>query len=258
MSLWRRAPFQMDINADLGEGYGNDLAILDIVSSANIACGGHAGDEVTMQRTIEHAMARGVAIGAHPGYPDREGFGRRYLPMPSSSIREFVTSQTQLLIAIAAQAGARVEYVKPHGALGNLAAKDPEVAEAIAQAVLALDPNLAMLAMAGSALETVSARLGIRVCSEIYADRAYSNDGALVPRSETGAVIDDEVFAVARLRSFLRTGLMTTQIGSEIPLSAGSICVHGDNEHAITFAREVRSLLGAEGITVAPFRAAAG
>lgn len=250
----------IDLNADLGEGYGpwvmgDDAQILDCVTSANIACGGHAGDPETMYRTLGLAAARGVVVGAHPGYNDREGFGRRIIPMATAEIGRMVLAQVGALAALARLAGTEVRYVKPHGALGNLAAADREVAAAIATAIQAVDPTLAILAISGTALEVAARELTLTVYSEIYADRAYLSTGQLVPRSRPGAVLHDVDEASARLIAFVRSGRMPVVDGEPIPLAAHSVCVHGDNAESVRMAREIRTRLQAEGVSVSPFLA---
>lgn len=249
---------RIDLNSDLGEGYGpwlmgHDALMLDCVTSANIACGGHAGDPETMFKTLRLAAERGVSVGAHPGYADREGFGRRIIPMSPAEIGRLVAAQVGALSAIARLAGTRVSYVKPHGALGNLAAADATVADAIVSAVQAMDPALAILAISGTALETRARAQGVPVYSEIFADRAYQPDGQLVPRSQAGAVLHDAKVATERLLGYLQTGRMPVIGADPIPLRADSICVHGDNTAAVEMAREIRARLEAEGVTVATF-----
>lgn len=249
---------RIDLNADLGEGYGpwvmgDDAQILDCVTSANIACGGHAGDPETMYRTLRLAADRGVVVGAHPGYTDREGFGRRIIPMATAEIARMVLAQVGALAALARFAGTQVRYVKLHGALGNLAAADREVAAAIATAIQAADPTLAILAISGTALEMAARDLGLTAYSEVYADRAYLATGQLVPRSRPGAVLHDVDEAVGRLMAFLRSGRMPVVDGEPIPLAAHSVCVHGDNAESVRMAREIRSRLQAEGVAVASF-----
>ena len=186
----------IDLNSDLGEGYGpwvmgDDKAMLDIVTSANIACGGHASDPETMFRTLTWARERKINVGAHPSYPDKEGFGRRRLPFQPPEVERFVAAQIGALSAIAALVGARVAYVKPHGALGNVATEDHAVAEAIVRAVHVVDTSLAILAISGTVLEQVARETGVPVYSEIFADRGYTPAGNLVPRSQPGAMIED-------------------------------------------------------------------
>ncbi len=249
---------QIDLNSDLGEGYGpwimgNDALILDCVTSANIACGGHASDPETMFTTLRLAADRGVQVGAHPGYADREGFGRRVIPMQAAEIGRMVVAQTGALVAIARLAGTQVRYVKPHGALGNLAAADTSVATAIAAAVKAMDPTLAILAISGTALEDAARAAGVAVFSEIFADRAYLPNGQLVPRSVPGAVLHETKEAADRLIGFLKSGRMPVVGADPIALRADSICVHGDTPHATEMARQIRARLEAEGVTVTAF-----
>jgi UPF0271 protein len=249
---------RIDLNSDLGEGYGpwamgDDAAMLGLVSSANIACGGHASDPETMFQTLRLAAQNGVSIGAHPGYNDPLGFGRRVIPMAPAEVGRMVAAQIGSLQGVAALAGARVAYVKPHGALANLAADDRAVADAIALAVKAISPDLALLAISGTALEDAARAAGIAVFSEIFADRGYTPAGRLVPRSQPGAMIHDAQAAVARLLAFLETGLMPVVGGDPIPLAAQSICVHGDSPGAVAMAREIRSRLTAAGVTIAAF-----
>lgn len=249
---------QIDLNSDLGEGYGpwtmgDDAQILDCVTSANIACGGHAGDPETMFRTLRLAAQKGVRVGAHPGYADREGFGRRVIPMAVDEIGRMVVAQVGALIALARLAGTEVRYVKPHGALGNLAAADRGVAAGIVAAVRGLDPQLAVLAISGTMLEQVAREQGVAVYSEVFADRAYQPNGQLVPRSQPGAVLHDAKAAADRLVGYLRSGRMPVAGGEPIALRADSICVHGDSAHAVEMARHIRARLQAEGAVLAPF-----
>jgi 5-oxoprolinase (ATP-hydrolysing) subunit A len=249
---------QIDLNSDLGEGYGpwtmgDDAKILDCVTSANIACGGHAGDPETMYGTLRLAAERGVVVGAHPSYADREGFGRRIIPMAAGEIRNMVAAQVGALSAIARLAGTAVRYVKPHGALGNLAASDRAVADAVATVVKEMDPSLAILAISGTELEHAARGLGLRVFSEIFADRAYQPNGQLVPRSQPGAVLHDVTQASDRLISFLKSGRMPVVGADPIPLSVHSVCVHGDSPEAVAMARDIRRRLKAEGVNVTSF-----
>ena len=249
---------RIDLNADLGESYGpwrmgDDRAMLSIVTSANVACGGHAGDPETMAEVLAEAAARGVRVGAHPGYADREGFGRRVIPMGARAIARMVACQIGALLGAAALAGVRLVHVKPHGALATLAAENPAVAAAIAGAVRAVAPDLALLAISGSALEPAGKAAGLRTVPEIYADRAYLPDGRLVPRTRPDALIDDAEAAGERLLRFLDSGLMPTAGGAAIPLAAGSICVHGDSPGAVAMAARVRAILEGAGVVIAPF-----
>ncbi|MDO5630379.1 MAG: 5-oxoprolinase subunit PxpA [Paracoccus sp. (in: a-proteobacteria)] len=248
----------IDLNSDLGEAFGpwvmgDDAHILELVTSANIACGGHAGDPDVMFHTLRRAADLGVGIGAHPGYADRQGFGRRVIPMTPDEISRMVAAQVGALQGVAALAGARVAYVKAHGALANLAAARREVADAVARAVAALPGDLALLAISGTELEPAGRAAGLRVFSEIFADRGYQPNGQLVPRGQPGAMIHDAAQAADRLLRFLDGGLMPVVGGDSIPLAAQSICVHGDSDQAVAMAREIRLRLTAAGVGLAPF-----
>ena len=249
---------RIDLNSDLGEGFGpwsmgDDAAMLDLVTSANIACGGHAGDPQTMYHTLCAAVARDVVVGAHPGYADREGFGRRLIPMPADEIARLVAAQVGALQGVAALAGARVRYVKPHGALANLAADDRTVAEAIVSAVARLPGGLALLAISGTELESAARRAGLAVHAEIFADRGYLPDGRLMPRSRPGAVLHDADEVVARLLRWLDSGRMEVAGGGTVRLAADTICVHGDTPGAQAMARQLRRRLEKAGVTIRPF-----
>jgi 5-oxoprolinase (ATP-hydrolysing) subunit A len=249
---------RIDLNSDLGEGFGpwgmgDDAAMLGLVTSANIACGGHASDPETMFRTLSEAASRGVVVGAHPGYADREGFGRRVIPMAPAEIGRLVAAQVGALAGVAALAGTEVRYVKPHGALGNLAADDAAVADAIVRAVAALPGHLALLAISGTALELAGRAAGLTVYSEVFADRAYLPNGRLVPRSHPGAILHDAEAAADRLIGFIETGRMPVLGGDPIPLAVQSVCVHGDTAGAVAMARVVRQRLERAGVAIAPF-----
>ncbi len=248
----------IDLNSDLGEGFGpwamgDDAAMLSVVSSANVACGGHAGDPETMYATCRTAAEHGVVIGAHPAYADREGFGRRIIPMRPDEIGRMVVAQVGALAAIARLAGTEVRYVKPHGALGNLAAADADVAAGVVDAVRTAFPTLAILAISGTQLELVARAAGVEVYSEIFADRAYQPNGLLVPRSQPGAVIHDADQAAQRLIDFVEHGRMAVVGGDPIELAAHSICVHGDTPGAVEMARRIRSQLVEAGLEPRPF-----
>ena len=248
----------MDLNSDLGEGFGpwsmgDDVAMLGVVTSANIACGGHASDPDTMFATLRMAAERGVVIGAHPGYADPLGFGRRVIPMEPVEIARMVAAQVGALQGVAALAGAKLAYVKAHGALANLAADRREVADAIASAVKALPGDLAILAISGTELEAAGRAAGLPTYSEIFADRAYLPNGRLVPRTRPDAMVHGAKAAAERLIGFLETGLMPVVGGDPIPLAAQSICVHGDSPDAVAMAREIRARLQAAGVVLAPF-----
>ena len=248
----------IDLNSDLGESYGpwtmgDDKAMLALVTSANVACGGHASDPETMFETLNLAAEQQVIVGAHPGYNDRDGFGRRVIPMSPQEIGRMVAAQVGALIGVAALTPAQVRYVKPHGALANLAARDADVASEILLAVRSVDPSLAILAISGTALEQVAKAADAEVFSEIFADRAYLSSGQLVPRSHADAVIHDADAAAERLLAFLESGEMPVIDGSPITLDAHSICVHGDTKGAVDMAARIRRRLEASGVALSPF-----
>jgi UPF0271 protein len=244
----------LDLNADLGEGMPGDEVLLDIVSSASIACGGHAGDAETMRRTLRAAKARGVAVGAHPGFADRENFGRRRLILPPEELDEQVRSQVRLLVEIAEEESVDVRYLKLHGALANMAAEEPAVAALCFASVAGLVPDLAILAIDNSAQVEVAEALGYPVVLEAYADRAYLPDGLLVPRSAPGAVLHDAEAIAERAVRLAKSGELVAIDGSIIATRATSLCIHGDTAEAVAIARAVRHALEAEGIAVsAPY-----
>ena len=248
----------IDLNSDLGESFGpwamgDDANMLSIVSSANIACGGHASDPETMFETLRLATKNNVVVGAHPGFNDREGFGRRVIPMAPDEIARMCIAQIGALMAMAKLAGTEVRYVKPHGALGNLAARDRDVADAIVAAVKTVDPGLAYLAISGTQSEQAAKAAGVPVYSEIFADRGYLSSGQLVPRGLDGAMIHDADEAALRLLKFLETGLMPVIDGDPIRLNAQSICVHGDSPTAVEMARVVSTRLRDAGTEIVPF-----
>lgn len=248
----------MDLNSDLGEGFGawrmgDDAAMLDIVTSANVACGFHAGDPAGILDTLRAAAARGVAIGAHVAYPDLAGFGRRNMDPSSRELVADVIYQIGALRGLAAAAGTRVAYVKPHGALYNTIAHDRRQASDVITAVLELDPDLILMALAGSPLLDWARERGLRVVAEAFADRAYRPDGALVSRCEAGAVLHDPDQVADRMLDLVRTGEITAIDGSRVRLRADSICVHGDSPGAVAMARAVRRRLESAGVALASF-----
>jgi UPF0271 protein len=243
----------IDLNADLGEGVGSDEAMLGVVSSANVACGLHAGGPQEMGATIAAALARNVAIGAHPGYADRANFGRIVVPHTAEEIERLVAYQIGAACGIAALAGHRITYVKAHGALYNLAATEADVARAIARAIRTVDPALVCLCLAGSVGAAAVADSGLRVAAEIFADRAYRPDGTLVARSEPGAVLDDAGAVAARTLRMLEDRAIIATDGSRRPTPMDSICLHGDTPGAVALARALRAGLTAAGWRIAPF-----
>jgi len=240
----------IDLNCDLGEGAGHDDELMPLISLASIACGGHAGDEASMRAAVKKALRLGVVIGAHPGFADREHFGRRELELPPEEIGRLVRGQTEALRRVAAGEGAAVRYVKPHGALYNLAARSPEVAEAVARAVAGLGGGLALYGLSGGELLRAGRRHGLAVRGEVFADRTYRTDGSLTPRDRPGALIEDEARAVAQVLDMVREGRVRTAGGGEAVVTADTLCLHGDGAHAVAFARSVRAALLREGVDV--------
>jgi 5-oxoprolinase (ATP-hydrolysing) subunit A len=248
----------IDLNADLGEGFGHsrveeDEALLDLVSSASIACGFHAGDATTMRDTVRAAASRGVAIGAHPSYPDISGFGRRELGLSSKEIRFHVGYQLHALHDLCVAEGAKLSYVKAHGALYNRAARDSSAATALAQAIRDVNPSLVLLGLAGSEMARAAAHASLTFAAEAFADRAYKSDGALVPRKERGAVIHDVGAAVKRAVALVKSHTVVADDGSTIGVVAQSLCVHGDNPDALPLLRKLRAALESSGVRIAPF-----
>lgn len=248
----------IDLNADLGEGFGayrcgDDAVMLDLVTSANVACGFHAGDPGIMAETFAGARARGVAVGAHPGFPDLAGFGRRPMPFSASEIERQVAYQIGAAQALAALAGHRLTYVKAHGALANRAAAERDVADAIARAVRAVDPALGLLAIARTAQVAAGEAAGLSVHAEIFADRGYTEDGQLIPRDRPGALIAEAAVAAERVLAMVQAGGLLTADGTLLPTRIDSVCVHGDSPHAVTMARAVRARLDEAGIGLAAF-----
>lgn len=240
----------LDFNCDLGEGCGQDAAIVPHISSASIACGAHAGDEATMRAAIASCLAHGVAIGAHPSFEDREHFGRRELALAPGEIRALVARQVDLLASACAEAGARLHHVKPHGALYNLAARDAGVAAAIADAVREADAGLVLYGLANSELTAAGEAAGLRVAHEVFAERAYDADGRLAARGTPGAVIEGFDDALAQVRGFVREGSVVARDGTRLPIRADTLCLHGDRADAAEFARGLRSALEAEGVAI--------
>jgi 5-oxoprolinase (ATP-hydrolysing) subunit A len=248
----------VDLNCDCGEGFGayrigDDAAMLDIVTSVNVACGFHAGDPEIMAQTFRAAKAKGVAIGAHPGFPDLWGFGRRKMPFTAGEIERLVAYQIGAANALATYAGTRLTYVKIHGALSNIATEDEAIARAIARAVKAVGPNLAFLAPAGTKLETAGLAQSLAVAREIFADRAYTDAGRLVERSTSGAVLHDAKEAAERVLAMVLEGAIITVSGNRLATGIDSICVHGDSPNAVAMAKAVRTRLEEAGIALAPF-----
>jgi len=249
----------IDLNSDMGEGFGpwkmgDDETMLGIVTSANVACGWHAGDPNIMFRTAERAKANGVAIGAHPGFNDLWGFGRRMIRGDSAAeIERMIAYQIGALQAVAALAGHRVTYVKAHGALNTMANEDEDLALAIARGIKGVDYSLANVCLPGLAMERMSEKSGLRVAHEIYADRTYDDSGKLTSRKTPGAVLHDAKAASERVLRMIEDRAITTVTGKRIPVAIDTICVHGDEPTAVEMARTVRAALEANGVTLAPF-----
>lgn len=233
----------VDLNCDMGEGCPNDAELMRYVSSANIACGYHAGDAETMRRTVELAVAGSVAIGAHPGYRDRDNFGRTSISLPPDEVIDLVTAQIESLNEICVRQGARLHHVKPHGALYNQAAKDKDLAAAIAEAVESFDRNLILYGLSGSYMISEAESAGLRTASEVFADRTYRPDGTLTPRSEPNALITDVRQCVEQVIQMVGSRTVRATGGDTIELKADTICLHGDGEHAVEFARAIRGAL---------------
>ncbi len=250
----------IDLNCDMGEGFGpwimgNDAELLKLVSSANIACGFHAGDATTMRQTAELAVKNGVVIGAHPGYPDLQGFGRRAMAMSANEIYDIVIYQAAALKGVCESMGARLKHVKPHGALYNQAARDASIAEVIARAVRDLDPGLVLFGLSGSESIAAAEAAGLRAASEVFADRTYQDDGSLTPRSRPDALINDPVVAAAQAVEFVENGSVTATSGKRINLAADTICIHGDGPRAVEFAAAIRHELERRGVEISSLKA---
>ncbi len=241
---------KIDLNADLGEGCNNDSALMPLITSANIACGFHAGDAQTMRESVRLALAHGVAIGAHPSFPDRENFGRTAMPLPPDTVYAQTLYQIGALAAIVHAEGGTMTHVKPHGMLYNQAAKQPPLADAIARAVQSLNPGLILVGLAGSEMIRAGERYGLATREEVFADRGYLADGSLVPRSEPGALIDDDDEAVSRTLEMVLNGRVQSRDGVWATVNAQTVCLHGDGAHALAFARRLREAFLARNIDV--------
>lgn len=241
---------KIDLNADLGEGCASDAELLTLISSANIACGFHAGDAQTMQASVREAVKNGVAIGAHPGFPDRENFGRTAMQLPPETVYAQTLYQIGALAAITHAEGGVMRHVKPHGMLYNQAAKEPQLADAIAKAVHACDPALILVGLAGSELIRAGKHYGLTTRQEVFADRGYQADGSLVPRSQPGALIEDEEQSLAQTLEMVQNGRVKSITGEWTPVEAQTVCLHGDGEHALAFARRLRAAFLERGIAV--------
>nr|WP_312576829.1 5-oxoprolinase subunit PxpA [Sedimentibacter sp.] len=251
--------YKVDLNSDIGESFGDyklglDSDVAKHISSANIACGFHAGDPMTMEKTIEIAIKENVAIGAHPGFPDLMGFGRREMKVTKEEAKNYIKYQIGSLWAFAQSKGVKLQHVKPHGALYNMAAKDAELAMAIAEGIYEVDSSLILVGLANSELIYAGKKIGLKVANEVFADRAYNSDGSLVSRKKEGAVIHDAELAISRVVRMVKEGKVSSITGEDISINADTICVHGDNPQAVIFVEKIRGILENEGVEVVPMR----
>lgn len=250
---------KIDLNCDLGESFGNykiglDEEVIRHISSANVACGFHASDPLVMQKTVALAKENGVCIGAHPGFPDLVGFGRRNMSVSPSEAKALVQYQIGALDAFCKAAGVKLCHVKPHGALYNMAGKDEILAQAVCEGIFEYDSNLILLGLSGSKMIEAGKKIGLRTANEVFADRAYEDDGSLVARSKPGALITDENLAVSRVVEMVKNGRVTSITGNEIEIKADSICLHGDGVKAVEFAKRIKEELLKNDVEIAPLR----
>jgi 5-oxoprolinase (ATP-hydrolysing) subunit A len=242
--------FSIDLNCDLGEGIGNDESIMPYISSANIACGYHAGDNETMQQTIELCLKANVAIGAHPSFPDKENFGRTEMNLSTAEVYDLVLKQLTDISAIASGKGVKLHHVKPHGALYNMSAKNISLAQVIAKAVKDFDNDLILYGLSGSHSIHEAKAIGLKTASEVFADRTYQDDGSLTPRSQPEALVEDVNSAVQQALYLIKDAMVKTISGKKLLLVADTICLHGDGKHAIQFARSINGALQREDIVI--------
>lgn len=250
---------KVDMNSDLGESFGAykigcDSEVIPLISSANVACGWHAGDSTVMAKTVRLAADANVAVGAHPGFPDLVGFGRRNMAVSADDMKTYIMYQVGALSAFCRAEGIKMQHVKPHGAMYNMAAKDEKLADAICEGIARVDGSLILMGLSGSVMAKSAEKFGLRFASEVFADRAYEEDGSLVARSKPGAVITDENEAVGRVVEMVSEGTVTAVTGKKINISAQSICVHGDNAHALEFVKKIRKTLSENGIEITPLK----
>lgn len=249
---------RVDLNCDLGESFGAykiglDGEVIPYISSANIACGFHASDPVVMAHTVAMAKEHGCSVGAHPGFPDLMGFGRRQMQITPEEAKDYIIYQVGALAAFCRSQGIRLHHVKPHGALYNMAAVDDSLARAVCEGIYVVDPELVLLGLAGSELLKAAEDTGLRYASEVFADRSYNEDGTLVSRKLPGAVITDEALAVQRVLRMVNERKVTSITGKDITIRPDSICVHGDNQKALQFVQKIRDALIKEKIEIKPF-----
>ena len=242
----------IDLNCDLGEGCGSDAELMRYISSANIACGFHAGDGDTMRRTVELALEHGVAIGAHPGYADPENFGRTQMNLAPAEVRQLIFDQLEALKRICEPLGAKIRHVKPHGALYNQAAKDSQLASAVAESVAEWDRDLIFYGLSGSEMIAEAEKVGLRTANEVFADRTYRSDGSLTPRTEPNALITETEKSVTQVLDMIRYGRVRSTDAIMVAIKCETICLHGDGEHAVEFASTIRKRLRGGGVIIEP------
>ncbi|WP_373213985.1 LamB/YcsF family protein [Ruminococcus sp. 5_1_39BFAA] len=247
--------FRVDLNSDLGESFGRytlgmDDKIIPLITSANVACGYHASDPVVMEKTVAMAKAAGIRVGAHPGFPDLMGFGRRNMAVSPAEAKAYVLYQLGALSGFCRAKGVKLQHVKPHGALYNMAAKDYELSKGICEAIYEFDKNLIVLALSGGELAHAAKDMGLRTALEVFADRAYEEDGTLVNRRKEGSMITDENEAIARVVRMIKEKKVTAITGKDIPIQADSVCVHGDGVKALAFVEKIRKTLTEEGVEI--------
>jgi UPF0271 protein len=247
--------YRVDLNCDMGESFGayrmgTDEDILQYVTSANIACGFHAGDPATMRKTVTLALEKGIAIGAHPGLPDLTGFGRRNMEISPQEAFDMVVYQIGALYGFVKAEGGKIQHVKPHGALYNMAAKSMELSQAIAGAIYKVDSELILFGLSGSELVKAGEAIGLRTASEVFADRTYQKDGSLTPRRQPDALLTDDQKAIDQVIRMVKEGKVLSQQGIDIVIQADTVCIHGDGLHALSFARQIRERLNNSDVTV--------
>lgn len=253
----------VDLNCDLGESFGNykcglDEEVIRYISSANVACGFHASDPAVMARTVALARENGVSVGAHPGYPDLQGFGRRDMDASPAEVKAMVQYQIGALEAFCTAQGISLVHVKPHGAMYNMAGRDEALAEAICEGIYEVEPGLVLLGLSGSRMLEAAKRTGLKCAKEVFADRAYEEDGTLVARNVPGAMITDEEEAVERVLRIVKDGVVTAITGRDIEVTADSVCIHGDGPKALAFAAKIREALEREAVRIVPLGKSAG
>lgn len=249
--------YKVDLNSDLGESFGrytigSDDRIIPLITSANIACGFHASDPVVMMKTVNMVKEAGTGAGAHPGYPDLMGFGRRNMNVSHEEAKAYTLYQISALGGMCKAAGVKLSHVKPHGAMYNMAGKDYELSKAICEAIKEYDPSLIVMGLAGSQMVKAARDMGLKTAEEVFADRAYEEDGSLVARSKPGAMIEDEDEAIARVVRMIKEGKVQAITGNDIDIKADSVCVHGDGEKALLFVEKIRKALTDEDIEICP------